>query len=129
VSKHYPTFSDRTKAAADAKQALLQKFKSRTEAPVDEETRKAQLAEALARSAKREAAEEARRARVAAEKEQRALEIELKRIEAEEAEKQAAENAEKERLAEIERQEVMEAEQKARRDLRYAQRKARSGKR
>jgi hypothetical protein len=129
VSKHYPSFADRTKAAAEAKQAVLQKFKNRVEAPVDEETRKAQLAEALARSAKREAAEEARRARVAAEKEQRALEAELKRIEAEEAEKRAALEAESARLAEIERLEQLEAEQKARRDLRYAQRKARSGKR
>ncbi len=129
MSKHFPTFSDRSKASNDAKAALLNKFKQRVEAPVDEEPRKAQLAEALARSAKREAAEEARRARVAQEKEQRALEAELKRIEAEEAAKQAAENAERERLADIERQEILEAEQKARRDLRYAQRKARAGKR
>ena len=83
----------------------------------------------VGRSAKRQAAEEARRARVAQEKEARALEAELKRIEAEEAAKKAAEEAERERLAEIERKEILEAEQKARRDLRYAQRKARAGKR
>ncbi len=129
MSKHYPTFADRSKASNDAKAALLNKFKQKTAEPVNEEEQKAKLADALARSAKRQAAEEARRARVAQEKEARALEAELKRIEAEEAAKTAAEEAERERLADIERKEILEAEQKARRDLRYAQRKARAGKR
>jgi len=129
VSKHFPTFADRSKASNEAKAALLNKFKQKVEAPVDEETRQKQLAEALARSAKREAAEEARRARVAQEKEARALEAELKRIEAEEAAKRAAEDAERAAIEEAERKEILEAEQKARRDLRYAQRKARAGKR
>jgi hypothetical protein len=120
-----PDFADRSKASTEAKQALLQKFRQRTDAPVDEEARKAQMAEALARSAKRAAAEEERKARAVAAKEARALEAELKRIEAEEATKRSAVEAEEARLADIERSEQLEAEQKARRDLRYAARKAR----
>ena len=129
MSKNYPTFADRSKASNEAKAALLSKFKQKTAEPVNEEEQKAKLAEALARSAKRQAAEEARRARVAQEKEQRALEAELKRIEAEEAAKKAAEDAVRAAAEEAERLEILEAEQKARRDLRYAQRKARAGKR
>ncbi|MBS0386174.1 MAG: hypothetical protein JSS00_12585, partial [Proteobacteria bacterium] len=88
------------------------------------------IEQAKARDAKRAAAEEKRRARVQAEKEERLLQAQLK-AEAEAAEaKRLAEEAERKRVADAEAAEILAFEQKARRDLKYAARKARqAGKR
>ena len=121
-------FNERKEAADKARQAMLQRFKSKT-AAVDPTIEAQRIEQAKARDAKRAAAEEKRRARVAAEKEERILQAQLK-AEAEAAEaKRLAEEAEKKRLADIEEAEVLAFEQKARRDLKYAARKARQGKR
>lgn len=113
------SFNDRRDAAHKAKQALLEKFKSR---PQGDHPRLVALAEERKRIAEaraiRDAEREVRRQedlkRQAEEQERLRLE-ELARIEAELA---AAEEA---RLAEIE----LKAKQKAARDARYAARKAR----
>jgi hypothetical protein len=122
-------FNERKEAADKARQAMLQSFKSKA-ATVDPAAEAERIEQAKARDAKRAAAEEKRRARVQAEKEERILAAQLK-IEAEAAElKRAAEEAEKQRLADIEAEEIRAFELKARRDLKYAARKARqSGKR
>ena len=119
-------FNERKEAADKARQAMLQRFKSKA-ATVDPAIEAQRIEQAKARDAKRAAAEEKRRARVAAEKDERILQAQLK-AEAEAAEaKRAAEEAEKKRLADIEAAEVLAFEQKARRDLKYAARKARQG--
>ena len=119
-------FNERKEAADKARQAMLQRFKSKA-ATVDPAIEAQRIEQAKARDAKRAAAEEKRRARVAAEKEERILQAQLK-AEAEAAEaKRLAEEAEKKRLADIEQAEVLAFEQKARRDLKYAARKARQG--
>ncbi len=119
-------FNERKEAADKARQAMLQRFKSKA-ATVDPTIEAQRIEQAKARDAKRAAAEEKRRARVAAEKEERILQAQLK-AEAEAAEaKRLAEEAEKKRLADIEAAEVLAFEQKARRDLKYAARKARQG--
>ena len=119
-------FNERKEAADKARQAMLQRFKSKA-ASVDPAIEAQRIEEAKARDAKRAAAEEKRRARVAAEKEERILQAQLK-AEAEAAElKRAAEEAERKRLADIEAEEIRAFELKARRDLKYAARKARQG--
>lgn len=119
-------FNERKEAADKARQAMLQRFKTKA-AAVDPAIEAQRIEEAKARDAKRAAAEEKRRARVQAEKEERILQAQLK-AEAEAAEAtRLAEEAEKKRLADIEAAEVLAFEQKARRDLKYAARKARQG--
>ena len=93
-----PTFNDRAKASAEAKQAILAKFRTAPK-PDDPELQQ--------RLAERKAAKEAEEARLR-------------------AEKLAAEAAEAARLKEeAARRRQLEIEQKAARDARYAARKAR----
>ncbi len=105
-------FNDRRSTSADAKKALLEKFRAKPAA--DDPEVQARLAERqkiaearAARAAEREAAKQAEAARLAAE----AAEAKAR------AEREAAEAAE--RLA------AEELERKAARDARYAARKAR----
>ena len=87
-------------------------------------------AEAKAREEKRVAAEQKRRERVEMEKLQRKIAAEEKAKAEAEAARLAAEEAERKRIADAEAAEILAFEQKARRDLKYAARKARqSGKR
>lgn len=111
-------FNDRLAAAAKARQALVEKYKSR---PGEDDPEIIKLREQQKAVAEARAAREAEKA-------------ERKRIEAEErAAKEAAEKAERERLAKraaidaVIRGEQIAAEQKAKRDARYAARKARKG--
>lgn len=122
-------FNERKEAADKARQAMLERFKSKA-ASVDPTIEAERIEQAKARDAKRAAAEEKRRARVQAEKEERILQAQLK-AEAEAAEaKRIAEEAERKRIADAEAAEILAFEQKARRDLKYAARKARqAGKR
>jgi DNA polymerase II small subunit/DNA polymerase delta subunit B len=112
-------FNDRATAAAKAKQALIEKFKSRP--GPDDPSVQAKIAERLAiaearekREAERRAAKEAEAARKAAEELERQAE----------AARKAAEKTQEEldRKADLLR---IEAERKAARDARYAARKAR----
>jgi hypothetical protein len=119
-------FNERKEAADKARQAMLQRFKTKA-AAIDPAVEAERIEQAKARDTKRAAAEEKRRARVQAEKEERILQAQLK-AEAEALDaKRLAEEAEKKRLADIEAAEVLAFEQKARRDLKYAARKARQG--
>ncbi len=112
-------FADRQQAAAKAKAALQERFKTRP-APDDPEV--------LARQAERRAIIEAREAREAereiaraAEKERQA---ELARLEAVAREEQKARELQ-ELMDQQEREVALKAAQKAARDARYAARKAR----
>jgi hypothetical protein len=104
-------YEDRRDAAAEAKKALIERFKARP--PADDPA-------VLARAAERKAIQEAReiraaeRARLKAEDDARRA---LEAAAAEEAEKRAAELAA--------RDEAIRAERKAARDAKYAARKAR----
>jgi Family of unknown function (DUF6481) len=120
-------FNERREAADKARQAMLQRFKSK--AAVDPAIEARRIEEAKMRDAKRAAAEEKRRARVQAEREERALAAQLKAEEEAAEAKRLAEEAETKRVADAEAAEILAFEQKARRDLRYAARKARAGKR
>ena len=111
-------FNQRLEAAAKARQALVEKFKSR---PAEDDPEMIKLREQQKAVAEARALREAEKA-------------ERKRKEAEErAAREAAEKAERERAerrAAIEaviRGEALAAEQKAKRDQRYAARKARKG--
>jgi hypothetical protein len=119
---------DRRDAAQAAKKAMLEKFKTKTQAPVDPEIAAQRAAEAKAREEKRVAAEQKRRERVEMEKLQRKIAAEEKAKADAEAARLAAEDAERKRKADAEAAEILAFEQKARRDLRYAARKARQGK-
>ncbi|VTZ28052.1 conserved hypothetical protein [Methylocella tundrae] len=112
-------FGDRLSNAANAKKALLEKFRAKTE--VDEETvakreaaRREIIAARDARALERKAAEEERRAREAVEKAERDAALKA------EEEARALEAA-----AEAERAAALEIERKKARDARYAARKAR----
>jgi hypothetical protein len=110
-----PGFSDRQKAALQAKQNLLNKFRAQP-GPDDPEVAK--------RRAEREA--------VAAKREQMKLDretakAEQARLKAEAAEAEAARIA-REKEEETERLAAMEVEQKAKRDARYAARKSKGKK-
>jgi hypothetical protein len=125
------TANDRLTAAANAKKAMLEKFKAKP-GPEDPEFL-ARQAERIAiaqardqRTAERKAAKEAEAARIAAEK--AAIEAEKEREAAElaaylarKADDAAAANAEHKARAL-----ALAAEQKAARDARYARRKARN---
>jgi hypothetical protein len=110
-----PGFADRQKAAQQAKQNLLNKFRTQP-GPDDPEVAK--------RRAEREAIA-ANRARIKAERE--AAKAEQQRREDEAAAAEAARIA-REKEEAVARQAELEAEQKARRDARYAARKDRGKK-
>jgi hypothetical protein len=113
------TFEDRRNSAAEAKKALVERFKSRP--PADDP-------EVLARAAERRAIAEAREVRQgerarkkALEDEARAKEDEVRKL----AEVAAAAEAEAHAAEQAARDEAIRAERKAARDARYAARKAR----
>jgi hypothetical protein len=122
-----PNHTERRDAAAAAKKAMLEKFKTKTSETVDPAIAAQRAAEAKARDEKRAEAERKRRERVELEKLERREAAEQKARAEAEAEEQAAEEAERKRLADIEAAEILAFEQKARRDLKYAARKARQG--
>ena len=121
---------DRLSTAADAKKAMLERFRSRPgpDDPAVQERVAAQLAVAEARQARmaeRRAAQEAETARKAAEQAARVVEQQAKEAE------QAAYLARKANDAAVAQAEykaralALAAEQKAKRDARYAKRKGR----
>ncbi|GHD14915.1 DUF6481 family protein [Tianweitania populi] len=125
-------FADRQKAANEAKQAMLARFKAK---PAEDDPA------VLARKAERQAIVEARakreeeKARLKQEREEReeaervareAAEAEAQRLAEEEAQREALEKAEAEK-GQIARLLADEAERKAKRDAKYAARKARVG--
>jgi len=110
-----PGFADRQKAAQQAKQNILNKF--RTQPGYDDPEVAKRRAEREAIAASREQARQAREAEKA----------EARRRE-EEAAAAAAARVAREREEETERQAALEAEQKAKRDARYAARKERGKK-
>ncbi|MGI3779086.1 MAG: DUF6481 family protein [Janthinobacterium lividum] len=112
-------FNDRRDAAANAKKALLEKFKSRPAADDPAILQKQAEMKAIAdarevRAAERAKLKEADLVRLRAEEE--AALVEKARLAAE---------AEEQRLAALEREEAIKAERKAARDAKYAARKAR----
>jgi hypothetical protein len=120
-----PNHNERRDAALAAKKAMLDKFKTKPQ--IDPEIVAQRAAEAKAREEKRIAAEQKRRERVELEKLERKVAAEEKiRAEAEAA-RLAVEEGERKRLADAEAAEILAFEQKARRDLKYAARKARQG--
>ncbi|WJR75025.1 DUF6481 family protein [Bradyrhizobium sp. NP1] len=107
-----PGFADRQKAAQRAKQSLMSKFRAQPGPDDPEVARRRAEREAIAvKKAEAKAAREAARA-------------EQQRRE-EEAAAQEAVRIERERQEATERLAALEAEQKAKRDARYAARKAR----
>lgn len=126
-SKYSANFNDRAQEAMKARKAALEKFRETTAAP-DPEVVARKEERAAARAAKEErrlAAEKERKARLKAEEEARAAEAERLRLEAEATAAKTAKEAEEQRQLEIKYAEMMAAEQKAKRDARYAARKAR----
>ena len=127
-------FAERRTAAAEARKALLEKFKSRPSADDPMVIAKQQERQAIieAREKRAREKEQVRQARLAQEAKERAerdaREL-AERLAREEAERIAAaerEIGEREQLA---AELALDAERKAKRDARYAARKARSGKR
>jgi hypothetical protein len=110
-----PGFADRQKAAQQARQDILNKFRSQPKP--DDPAMQARAAERAAAAERRAKAKEAREAEKA----------ELKRREQEAAAAEAARIA-REKEEEAERAAALEAEQKAKRDARYAARKERGKK-
>lgn len=125
-------FHERRNAAIDAKKALLEKFKARP--PADDPQvvarqaeRKAILEARAIREAEKERLKQERLAREARERAEReAIEAEARRI-AEDAAREEAKKREAEENERIARVLAEEAERKAKRDARYAARKARVG--
>ena len=117
-----PNLQERQNASAQAKKAMLEKFRA-TPGPDDpgvqerRAAREAMLAERTVRTSQREAAKLAREAELA---EQAARAAAL----AEQAEREAAEMAARAAAEQAEREAAILAEQKAARDERYAARKA-----
>ncbi len=111
-----PGFADRQKAAAQAKQALLNKFRAQPGNDDPEVAKRRAERETIAANR-----EKARLARDAAK-------LEAKRLE-EEAKAAEAARLAREKEDEAARQAALEAEQKAKRDARYAARKGRGKKR
>ncbi|MGH6952313.1 MAG: DUF6481 family protein [Vitreimonas sp.] len=122
----FQNHNERRDAAMAAKKAMLEKFKNKPE--IDPEIAVQRAAEAKAREEKRLAGEQRRRERVEMEKLERKLAAEEKARSEAEAARLAAEEAERKRKADAEAAEILAFEQKARRDLKYAARKARQGK-
>lgn len=110
-----PGFTDRQKAAQEAKQNLLKKFREQP-GPDDPEVARRREERALV-AANRERAKQ----------EREVAKAEQKRLEQEAAAAEAARIA-REKEEEEERQAALLAEQKAKRDARYAARKSRGGK-
>lgn len=110
-----PTFADRIDAAAKAKQALLERFKTQ---PLNDPERLARQAERMRIANERAAVKRARDAEKAA---QKAREAEL----AAQAAREAAEAAARERAEKQAQEAELLAQQKAARDARYAARKKR----
>lgn len=125
-------FHERRNAANDAKKALLEKFKARPAADdpqvlARQAERKAILEARAIREAEKERLKQERLAREAKERAEReAAEAEARRI-AEEAAREEAKLREAEENERIARVLADEAERKAKRDARYAARKARVG--
>jgi hypothetical protein len=125
-------FHERRNAASDARKALLEKFKTRP--PSDDPKvlakqaeRKAILEARAIREAEKERLKQERLAREARERAEReAIEAEARRV-AEEAAREEAKRRESEENERIARVLADEAERKAKRDARYAARKARVG--
>ena len=110
-----PNFADRQKAAMQARQNILNKFRARP--GLDDPEVKRRQAEREAQAAVRAKAREVKEAAKA----------EQKRLEAEAAAAEAARIA-REREAEAALQAALEVEQKAKRDARYAARKSKGKK-
>ncbi|MGE0740216.1 MAG: DUF6481 family protein [Hyphomonadaceae bacterium] len=121
----FQNHNERREAAEAAKKAMLEKFKTKTQAEVDPAIAAARAAEAKVREEKRIAAEQKRRERVDMERLQRKIAAEEKAKAEAEAARVAADEAERKRVADAEAAEILAFEQKARRDLKYAARKAR----
>lgn len=125
-------FNERRTAASDARKALLDKFKTRPaaddpEVVAKQAERKAILEARAIREAEKERLKQERLARAAKERAEReAAEAEARRI-AEEAAREEATRREAEENERIARVLTDEAERKAKRDARYAARKARVG--
>lgn len=125
-------FNERRNAAGDARKALLDKFKTRPTADdpkvlAKQAERKAVLEARAIREAEKERLKQERLAREAKERAEReAAEAEARRI-AEEAAHEEATRRESEENERIARVLADEAERKAKRDARYAARKARVG--
>jgi hypothetical protein len=123
----FQNHNERREAADAAKKAMLEKFKTKATAPVDPAVAEQRAAEAKAREEKRIIAEQKRRERVELEKLERKLAAEAKVKADEEAALRAAEEAKRKAIEDEEAAEILAFEQKARRDLKYAARKARQG--
>jgi hypothetical protein len=121
----FQNHNERREAADAAKKAMLEKFKTKATAPVDPEIAAQRAAEAKAREEKRVVAEQKRRERVELEKLERKLAAEAKAQAEADAERFAAEEAVRKAAEDAEAAEILAFEQKARRDLKYAARKAR----
>ena len=121
----FQNHNERREAADAAKKAMLEKFKTKATAPVDPEIAAKRAAEAKAREEKRIEAEQRRRERVELEKLERKLAVEAKAKAEADAERSAAEDAARKAVEDAEAAEILAFEQKARRDLKYAARKAR----
>jgi hypothetical protein len=123
---------ERRNAANEAKQALLAKFKSR---PAQDDPavlarqaeRKAVLEARAIRQAEKERLKQEKLAREAAERAEREAAAEVARLAAEEAARAEAKTREANETERIARLLADEAERKAKRDARYAARKARVG--
>ena len=111
-----PGFADRQKAAQQARQNILNKFRSQPGADDPEVAKRRAEREAIAA-----ARSQAKKAREAAKAEEKHRE--------EEAAAAAAAQLLREQEEEAARQAALEADQKAKRDARYAARKARGKKR
>ncbi|MBC7769015.1 MAG: hypothetical protein H7124_09530 [Phycisphaerales bacterium] len=121
----FQNHNERREAAEAAKKAMLEKFKTKAQAPVDPAIAEKRAAEAKAREDKRLAGEQRRRERVELEKLERKLAVEAAaKAEADRIVREAEEAAAKLK-ADAEAEDILAFEQKARRDLKYAARKAR----
>lgn len=123
---------ERRNAANEAKKALLERFKSKPAADdpavlARQAERKAILAAREIREAEKARLKQEKLAREAAEKAEREAAAEAARIAAEEAAAAEAKIREAEETDRISRLLADEAERKAKRDARYAARKARVG--
>ncbi|MEI5680003.1 hypothetical protein G6N74_29030 [Mesorhizobium sp. CGMCC 1.15528] len=125
-------FSERRNAANEARKALLNRFKARPaeddpEVLARKAERQAILEAREKRNAEKEKLKQERLAREAIEKAEREAAAEAARIAAEEAAAAEAKIREAEETDRITRVLADEAERKAKRDARYAARKARGG--
>ncbi|TPL57866.1 hypothetical protein FJ942_12585 [Mesorhizobium sp. B2-4-2] len=123
---------ERRNAANEAKKALLERFKSKPAADdpavlARQAERKAILAAREIREAEKARLKQERLAREAIEKAERETAAEAARVAAEEAAQAEARIREAEEAERIARLLADEAERKAKRDARYAARKARTG--